>query len=216
MAVTYTPALANALYPNFVGVNFQERNNYTAHDPVRVTAKYFLVPVQNELLAHQEALAGGLTALNVRNETGAQLDKGTLVYLSGWNSTEDRHLVSKADASDSAKLAEFVLNANIADNANGSAFAYKTVTDLDTSGAASEGDDVYLSAATPGGFVFTAPGGANWDQKLGTVKVKNGSTGEIIFFIGGAQGGSKAIAIAEKGAFSISEENLVLIQEFST
>ena len=129
-------------------------------------------------------LGSGTLSMAIRNETGGALAAGTLLYTSSWNAAESRFLVGKADASDPIKPAMLVLDASLADETNGTAYPIKHVTDLDTSGAAAVGDPVYLSAATPGEFVYAAPSGATYlVHKVGVVTVKHATTGEVRFFL---------------------------------
>ncbi|MCZ7645307.1 MAG: hypothetical protein M5U26_08485 [Planctomycetota bacterium] len=123
----------------------------------------------------------GSQGLEVRNETGGTLAAGTLVYVSGYGS--DKWLISKADPAALASLAQYVLAADLDDDEDGFAYAYRTVAGLDTSGT-SEGDPVYLSG-TPGEFVFTPPGGSDIEQKVGTVEVVDNADGAIRFTVGG-------------------------------
>lgn len=57
MAITtYEPDIADADYPSFTGVAFADPAVYGSHSNFRVDAFSFLVPIQNEILAHQAAL----------------------------------------------------------------------------------------------------------------------------------------------------------------
>jgi hypothetical protein len=51
-------------------------------------------------------------------------------------------------------------------------------TDVDTSGAAADGDPIYLSDATPGQWTVTAPAGS--PITVGKVLVKHASTGAVL------------------------------------
>lgn len=188
--VDNTPALADALFPAFVGVNVHTPGaaHKTVHDPDSIYAEFFHKPVQDELLAHQNLLASGVGAAKVRNETGGTLTRGTLVYPSSWSAANGRFLIAKADADSAATQAAWVLDADLATATNGTAWAFKTVTGtvaqpVDTSGRA-VGDKVYLSG-TVGAFTFTAPTGADQDRHyLGSVTVVSATVGEIAFFPG--------------------------------
>lgn len=90
----------------------------------------------------------------VRNETGATLTKGTVVYISG--AAGNKALVSKAIATSDATSAQTygLITADIANNQNGYATLVGTLTDLNTS-AFSEGAQLYLSSTTAGAYTAT-------------------------------------------------------------
>lgn len=116
--------------------------------------------------------------INVRNETGGTLAVGDLVYLSGWNETHKRFLVSKADADVAGAQATFIVSAAILTAANGQVVKKLRLTGCNTNGA-TVGDPVYLST-TAGGWTLSAPSGADdINQIIGRVTVVHASTGEI-------------------------------------
>lgn len=116
----------------------------------------------------------------VRNESGSEIAAGKLVYVSGWDETTKRWLISLADADVAGAQAQFVTREAIANNANGFAYYTARITGLDTSGA-SVGDPYYLSA-TAGAGTLTAPTGAgSIRQVVGRVAVVHASTGEVEF-----------------------------------
>lgn len=90
----------------------------------------------------------------VRNETGATLTKGTVIYISG--AAGNKALVSKAIATSDATSAQTygVITANILNNQNGYATLIGAVIDLDTS-AYTEGAQLYLSSTTAGAYTAT-------------------------------------------------------------
>jgi hypothetical protein len=93
----------------------------------------------------------GTLIREIRNNTGATLTKGTIVYISG--ATGNKPTVSKAIAtgdSTSAQTFGFVQE-NIANNANGYVVVIGDLTGVDTS-AFTEGDQLYLSSTTAGAF----------------------------------------------------------------
>lgn len=117
---------------------------------------------------------------SVRNESGGTLAAGTLVYVSGWNETEAKPLISKADANVAGARARYVLRADIANNANGYANITHRLTGLNTTGA-TVGDPVYLSE-TAGGWTLTAPtAGSSMRQVVGHVAVVHASAGIVEF-----------------------------------
>lgn len=184
MAFTYVPDAGDAAFGDFSGQAFDDPAAYAAANNKRIDAKFFLKPVQDEVLnLIALALAGG-SALKVRNETGATLAKGALLYASGYSSGQARFLAGKADAADAGKPAWLVLDASLNSNANGLAYPFRDVSGIDTSGASAVGAAVFLST-TAGAFGFSAPAGAGQAaQQVGVVTAKDASAGAIRFFPG--------------------------------
>lgn len=93
-------------------------------------------------------------------------------------------LVTKADADDPNTLARYVLDTNLANNANGVAYGFRVVTGLDTSGAAAEGSLAFLSG-TAGAVTYTELTGQNQtSQVVGVVWKKDAANG-VMFFVPG-------------------------------
>lgn len=121
--------------------------------------------------------------LQVRNETGGTLVKGTLVRPSGY--ANSRILIVAADADTAATGATYVLDADLLTATNGDAYAVQVVTGINTDAVSAIGDPLYLDATTAGAFTATAPSGADQVvQKVGIVIVKHASTGSALFFPG--------------------------------
>ncbi|RLB76220.1 MAG: hypothetical protein DRH24_18265, partial [Deltaproteobacteria bacterium] len=179
MAVTYTPAAADSLFPSFVGRAFDDPQTYPSHDNKRVTAVYFLKPIQDELLKHQDLLSGTVQ-LNVANNSGSAISAGDMLAITGYDAADNLIEVSAADRTGGYKLrAVFIALADIANGSNGSVALAAVATGLDTSGK-SVGDLVYLD--TTGGWTTAEP--ATGRQLVGVVKTVDASTGEISFFPG--------------------------------
>jgi hypothetical protein len=92
----------------------------------------------------------------VRNQSGATMTKGTIVYISG--ATGNKPLISKALATGDATSAQTLglLQTDIANNADGHIVVIGNVTDLNTS-ALTEGQQLYLSGTTAGTWTTTKP-----------------------------------------------------------
>jgi hypothetical protein len=92
----------------------------------------------------------------VRNETGATLTKGTVVYISG--ASGNKALVSKALANADATSAQTygVIQADISNNQNGYVVVVGAVSNLNTS-AYPDGTQLYLSGTTAGEYTSTKP-----------------------------------------------------------
>ena len=133
-----------------------------------------------EVTATAEELNSVSAAITVANKTGGDLNAGTLVYLSGYDTTLDAPTVTKASLT---VQATHVLTEDIDDDESGVADEEALVENLDTSTASAVGALVYLAA--DGAFSFTAPTGADEiSQIVGVVVTKHASTGSIKFFPG--------------------------------
>lgn len=92
----------------------------------------------------------------VRNETGATLTKGTVVYING--GAGNKVTVTKAIATSDATSAQTfgIVITDIANNQNGYVCVLGLVENLNTS-AYTEGTQLYLSPTTAGAFTTTKP-----------------------------------------------------------
>lgn len=114
----------------------------------------------------------------VRNETGATLTKGTVVYISG--ASGNKATVSKAIAtSDSTSAQTFALIfADITNNQNGYAIIAGELAGLDTS-AFTTGAQLYLSSTTAGGYTSTKQYAPNHLVYVGVVTRSHATQGTI-------------------------------------
>lgn len=121
--------------------------------------------------------------VNIRNESGSSLEAGDLVFISGWDETNTRPLVTKADASAAGAQAVLVMRASLATATDGQAFrAFRTAADQNTD-TVTEGDPVFLSE-TPGVFTITAPTAAgSVRQVVGRVAIVHATAGVIEYDI---------------------------------
>jgi len=92
----------------------------------------------------------------VRNQSGATMAAGTIIYISG--ATGNKPLISKALATSDATSAQTygLLQSSIANNADGYVVVIGNVSNLDTS-ALTEGQQLYLSGTTAGTYTTTKP-----------------------------------------------------------
>jgi hypothetical protein len=104
------------------------------------------------------AVAGSTTNVLalVRNNTGATLAKGTVVYING--SLGQNSTVAKALATSDATSAQTLglMTANLANNATGYVTVIGVITNINTS-AFTDGQQLYLSPTTAGTFTATKP-----------------------------------------------------------
>ncbi|MCZ7646931.1 MAG: hypothetical protein M5U26_16855 [Planctomycetota bacterium] len=195
----YVPNSDDAQFDQYAGQEFEDPLAYASAQPKRIDAKFFLKPVQDELLRLIELALEGLAALPVRNGTGSLLEKGALVRVAGFDSGASRWLVEPADANDASRPAQFVLDEALADEAEGVAYAHRTVSGLDTSGTAPN-DPVYLSAEE-GVYGFAPPEGAARAQEVGRVAAV-GAEGAIWFSVGGLAAGRAPGGTGTPGALA--------------
>ena len=115
----------------------------------------------------------------VRNETGAQLDKGTVVYVNG--ASGNKVTVTKALATGDATSAQTfaVLLENIPNNQNGYAVTSGLLENLDTSAFAA-GTQVYLSPTTAGTFTATKPSAPDHLVYVGVIERSHANQGTML------------------------------------
>ena len=103
-------------------------------------------------------VAGSTTNVlcQVRNTTGSTLTKGTAVYISGV--TGQISNVTKAIANSDPASAQTLglMSADLANNTNGYVTVIGLIANIDTS-AFTDGEQLYLSPATPGALTATKP-----------------------------------------------------------
>lgn len=114
----------------------------------------------------------------VRNETGATLTKGTVVYVSGASS--NKALVTKAIATgDPTSAGTYgLVQADILHNHNGTVVIGGIISGLNTDGY-TNGDKIYLSPTTAGGWTTTKPSAPNHLVYIGTITYVHANQGAI-------------------------------------
>ena len=112
------------------------------------------------------------------NKTGATIPKGSAVYVSGGQGAFP--IISLAQANSEATSARTIgiTTAAIANNAQGNVVVAGLATKLDTS-AYPEGQTLYLSPSTPGGFVTSLPTQPLHGVLIGYVTRSNNNNGAI-------------------------------------
>jgi len=125
----------------------------------------------------QSAPASTLLA-QVRNETGATLTKGTIVYINGAGG--NKATVAKALAtSDATSASTFgMITADISNNHNGYVTISGIVSGLNTS-AYTDGTMLYLSPTTAGTYTSTKPSAPNHLVYVGVVTYSHATQGAI-------------------------------------
>lgn len=121
---------------------------------------------------------GQETVVLVRNNTGATITDGTVVYISG--ATGQNPTIAKADASSALSTRTIgVATMDIANNANGFVTVSGLVNDIDTS-AFTDGDVVYVSASVPGTLTATAPSAPNYQVRVGFIAHAHPTQGKLL------------------------------------
>lgn len=165
-------------------------SNYTAYTPTTAptyaeglvfydsaahTLNYYNDDSQMSLNIGQEQI------VRVRNQTGSQINNGTVVYISG--ATGQTPLVTKAIAT-SYTTADVigVTTTDITNNGFGYVTISGTVNGLDTS-AFSDGAAVYLSASVAGAITATEPTAPNYSIQVGVITYSHGVNGKLLVAI---------------------------------
>jgi hypothetical protein len=112
--------------------------------------------------------AAGKMVTSVRNNTGATLTKGTVVYING--AVGNKPTVAKAQANTevTSKATFAFVEANIANNADGNVVQIGLLENINTQGF-DDGTLIYLSPTVAGGWTSTQPFSPNHYTALGTV-----------------------------------------------
>ena len=112
---------------------------------------------------------------------GSDIDNGELVYVSGASGSKPEMTLAKADALATSECVIAMATENISQNQNGYFTAFGLVRDVNTDPVTySDGDILYLSAATAGAYTNVKPTSPNYAIKIGTV-IKAHATEGIIF-----------------------------------
>ncbi len=168
--------------PGYNTLNVLTPAGANGDNPLYLNGSWYINDVQVTATAAQ--LNSVSSSLTVANKTGGTLTKGTLVYISGYDTTLGAPSVTKADADAATSIATHVITEDILNDASGTADGEATITGLNTSSYSAVGSLVYLSG-TAGGITPTAPTAADdVNQIVGVVKVKDASVGSVFFFPG--------------------------------
>ena len=110
---------------------------------------------------------GQKTEIHVKNQTGAQINKGEVVYASGTLGNSGRILITKmiANGTVPAKRIMGITAENIANGADGKIITFGKLKKINTS-SFSDGDILYVSASTAGALQNTEPSQASGHVSL--------------------------------------------------
>ena len=120
----------------------------------------------------------GTLVREVRNNSGATITKGTVVYING--ASGNKPTIAKAIATTDATSAQTfgLVQANINNNSNGYIVAFGDLDGLDTS-AYTEGAQLYLSSTVLGGYTITKQYAPNHLVYIGVVTRSHVNQGRI-------------------------------------
>ena len=123
-------------------------------------------------------LSSDKLVIAVRNNSGATINKGTVVYING--ATAGYPTIAKAIATGDSTSAQTMglVQDNISNNSNGYVVAYGQITGIDTS-AFTAGTQLYLSPTVAGGFTSTKQYAPNHLVYVGVVTTQNAVNGVI-------------------------------------
>ena len=116
--------------------------------------------------------------IRVYNNSGSTISNGSVVYISGSNTTENRAIIALAIANSRTTSAVLgVVTHAIENNSFGYVTSWGLVNDIDTS-EFTEGDLLYLSDVNLGQFTTSLPQQSNYEVQIGYVIV-SGVSGRI-------------------------------------
>lgn len=155
------------------------------------------------------------TTVPVRNQSGATIYKGTIVYIS--SAAGNKLLISKSRANSEATSARTlgVVTANIPNNSNGNVQTSGILTNLDTRSSAThpftsvtlaEGDTLYLDPTTAGYITNVKPSAPNHLVYIGKVINASPTTGEILYQV---QNGYELDEIHDVAIASVADNDVL-------
>jgi hypothetical protein len=121
--------------------------------------------------------------IDVKNDSGAQIDKGTPVYVSGEHGGSGKPTIEKAKADAAATMPAIgLVLTDLADQAEGYVLAAGTLLNLDTDTPGFDaGDALYVSPTTAGDLTKTRPtGDTQLVQKVALVARRHATAGSVI------------------------------------
>lgn len=169
-----SPLTNNEVDSNFTNLNTDKVESITSADGSVVVSTSGTI---RDLSVGTAANTGTLIS-QVRNETGATLAKGTVVYISG--AAGNKAVVSKALASGDSTSAQTygMVQADIPHNQNGYVVVIGAVSGLNTS-AFADGTQLYVSGVTAGTYTSTKPYAPTHLVYVGIVTYSHATQGTI-------------------------------------
>lgn len=144
--------------------------------PTGDTTQY--ISGNGSLVAFPVAGQAGTLVRQVRNQTGATLTKGTVIYLNGASGNKPLALKAIANSDATSDRTFGVIQADISNNSNGYAVVSGDLGGLDTS-ALTEGEIFYLSGTVAGAATATQPAPPLHSVVLGVVTRSHATQGQV-------------------------------------
>jgi len=138
----------------------------------------------NDCLAYMDSISGTSVQIGqemimrVRNNTGATILNGAVVYVSGAIGQNSTIALAQSNAMPTSEIIGIATH-DIANNTIGKVCVFGQVNDLDTS-AFSDGNAVFLSSSVAGGLVVTPPISPNFVVAVGVVEHAHPTQGKIL------------------------------------
>jgi len=160
------------------------------NDPAYAEGKVFYDSTDHALSVQSDVTGVTLQVgqeqwIRVRNNSGATIPNGAVVYQTGVIGKRPTIALAMADnISTSSVIA--VATHDIGQNTDGYVTTFGLVRDLDTQ-IFNDGDIVYLSASVPGGYTKTIPTEPNSVIRIGTVADSDNNQGMLLVRIGASQ-----------------------------
>jgi hypothetical protein len=154
--------------PGEVGIQFADFTTQNTAFPGYTGTSAEYIDGTGALQTFPTVTTAGKMVTNVRNNSGATITKGTVVYING--AVGNKPTIAKAQAnSEATSKATFAfVEANIANNADGNVVQIGLLENIDTQGF-SDGTQIFLSPTTAGGWTSTQPFSPYHYVRLGTV-----------------------------------------------
>lgn len=131
-----------------------------------------------DLLDLPTSAMAGVVGSTFRNDTAADIPKGTVVYPAGSNGIHPLVQLGQANAESTSSKTFGVTYENIQKNKEGLVIEFGLITDLNTS-ALTEGAAIWLSPSVPGGMTSTKPSAPNHLVLVGFCVRSHNSLGKI-------------------------------------
>lgn len=122
--------------------------------------------------------AAQTTIAEVRNQTGATLTKGTVIYLSGASGNKPLALKAQANTEATSAFTFGIVQNDISNNANGYVVTEGALSNVATN-TYTDGTLLYLSPTVAGGFTATKPSSPNHIVFIGIVTYAHATQGII-------------------------------------
>ena len=156
----------------------------------------------NDCLAFMDSISGrsvqvGYEVLMLaRNNTGVQINNGQVVYINGSTGTNSTLALARANA-ESTSMIIGIATHNIAINTVGKIVVFGLANDLDTS-AFTDGQEVFLSAATAGALTATPPASPDYVVRVGVVERAHPTQGKILVHPDTALSNNNSLGTSQK------------------